>query len=266
MIESPDLAHAVSALPVDLPSGRLVAGDEGEGHQALMWVSDDLAPPVLWGRLHRLHPQSGLWPLLLSPLDDGPEVRPWLSGELFPDEASELAEHDPAALLSGWWAECAADEDEAGGSDILAPYGSAWPGLAPATVLAGGAADTEARDLAEVLQIGRNVRLGLVRAGSGAEALAACGWSGPVNHENDSAKIAAVLADWERRFGAQVVEAGFSTLELSVPVPPATLDEALPIAAEHMALCPDQVLQGAETLTAYAEQLIAARRWSFWWD
>ncbi|MEV7186572.1 DUF4253 domain-containing protein [Kitasatospora sp. NPDC093102] len=270
MTEHPDLAAALTALPVDLPPGRLVTEDDGR--QPLLWISDAPAPAGLWRRLHRAHPQTGLWPLLLTPLDrSGDDYRPWLSGELYPSDASVPDLYDPAALLSTWWETGdGEDEDDRGDEDelaeILAPYGLTWPGTAPAVTVPDGAAGTEARELAEVLQSVEDARLGLVRADSGAHALAVCGWSGPANHENDIAKIAAVLADWERRFGAQVVEAGFDTLELSVPVPPATLAEALPLAAEHTAFCPDLVFQGTGTLTEYAEQLVGSHQWSFWWD
>ncbi|MFE6050519.1 DUF4253 domain-containing protein [Kitasatospora sp. NPDC056446] len=293
MTQPPDLATALADLPFPLPPGRLAGGDD-DGQQPLLWVSDGPTPAGLWARLHRAHPQSGLWPLLLSPLhsDADEDYRPWLSGELYPNEASTVDLYDPAALLRTWWAMNGADEDEDGdgndedgndedGNDgddgdgeadgededeTLAPYGRTWPGRAPAATVPEGAAGVEARGLADVLQSVKHVRIGLVRAGSGAEALAACGWGGPVNHENDIAKVAAVLADWERRFGAQVVEAGFDTLELSVPVPPATLAEALPLAAEHTAFCPDLVFQGAGSLTAYAEGLVGMHQWSFWWD
>ncbi|MFF4815624.1 DUF4253 domain-containing protein [Kitasatospora sp. NPDC001309] len=262
-----------TAPPVPLPPGRPVVGDEGAGTQPLLWISDGPAPAGLWAELHRAHPRSGLWPLLLSPLSAGdPDFRPWLSGELFPEHVSDFGSYDSAALLRTWWeAGSEEDEDEDGGDDgelaeVLAPYGRTWPGPAPAVTVPAGAADAEARGLAEVLASFKDVRLGLVPARSGAEALAACGWSGPLNHENDTARIAAVLADWERRFGAQLVEVGFDTLHLSVPVPPATVAEALPLAAEHAAFCPDQVHQGAGTLTAYAEQLVDSHQWSFWWD
>ncbi|MET8545124.1 DUF4253 domain-containing protein [Kitasatospora sp. NPDC004799] len=271
MTEYEDLAAALAALPVDLPPGRLVAEDDGR--QPVLWISDAPAPAGLWRQLHRAHPQTGLWPLLLTPLDrTDPDYRPWLSGELHPTDASESSRHDPEALLRSWWKQVDGDEevdeevDEDAGilDETLAPYGRTWPGTAPAATVPDGAAGTEARELAEVLRH-KGARLGLVRAGSGAEALTACGWGGPANHAG-TGQIAAVLADWERRFGAQVVEVGFDTLELSVPVPPATLAEALPLAAEHTAFCPDLVFQGTGTLTAYAELLVGAHQWSFWWD
>ncbi|MEV7599007.1 DUF4253 domain-containing protein [Kitasatospora sp. NPDC089797] len=256
------------APPVPLPPGRPVLADE----RPLLWISDGPAPVGLWEQLHRAHPQSGLWPLLLSPLDDAdPAFRPWLSGELYPELVSDFEWYNPAALLRTWWETGGEDDDEYGDDDgelaeALAPYGLRWPGTAPAVPLPDGAAGAEARGLAGALCSVKDVRLGLVRARSGAEALAVCGWSGPANHVGDTAKIAAVLADWERRFGAQVVEVGFDTLQLSVPVPPTNLAEALPLAAEHVALCPDQIQHGAPTLTAYAELLVDSHQWHFWWD
>jgi hypothetical protein len=279
MTQPPDLAAALAELvaradlSVPLPPGRLVGAEDGR--EPLLWISDAPAPAGLWAQLHRAHPRSGLWPLLLSPLErGGPDHRPWLSGELYPTDAAVPELYDPAALLRTWWQTGGEDGDDALGdgeddaelAEALAPYGLTWPGTAPAVAVPEGAAGREARGLAEVLQSVKDVRLGLVRAGGGAQALAVCGWSGPANHEDDIAKIAAVLADWERRFGAQVVEVGFDTLELSVPVPPATLAEALPQAAEHTAFCPDLVFQGTGSLTEYAEQLVGAHQWSFWWD
>ncbi|WP_051814166.1 DUF4253 domain-containing protein [Kitasatospora sp. MBT63] len=270
MTQPLDLARALAVLPVPLPPGRLVGAD-ADDPEPLLWISDAPAIPGLWAQLHRAHPETGLWPLLLEPLEAGPEFRPWLSGELDPGYASEPDLYDPAALLRTWWEGGGEDDDEgyrdeSEHADTLAPYGPAWPGAAPAVVVPDGAADAEARGLADVLQSVKEVRLGLIPARSGAHALAVCGWGGPLNHEGDTGKIAAVLADWERRFGAQVVEVGFDTMQLSVPVPPATLADALPVAAEHTALCPDLVLQGTGTLTAYAEQLVGSHQWSFWWD
>ena len=98
------------------------------------------------------------------------------------------------------------------------------------------------------------------------DALAVCGWTGPLNFTDDTGEIAAVVGDWQDRFGARVVGAGFADLYLTVAAPPATLEEALPIAAEHFAMCPDNVCQGAGTLTAYARGLIGTPVWQFWWD
>jgi hypothetical protein len=50
--------------------------------------------------------------------------------------------------------------------------------------------------------------------------------------------------------------------------PPASREEALRVAAEHFALCPDNVWQfnGDHPLETYAEQLVGRGNWIFWWD
>ncbi|WP_230210967.1 DUF4253 domain-containing protein [Streptomyces kaniharaensis] len=184
---------------------------------------------------------------------------------------SSPAGHDAAALLREWWdgvAVCRTDDPEEAGERhaITAPFGSTWPGPAPSPDLVADP-DEHARALATRLLQGRPaLRIGLIPAGSGADALSACGWSGPVNHENDTGKIAAVLRSWEERFGARVVGAGFNTLHLSIAAPPASMSQARVVAAEHLALCPDNILQGTGTLTAYAQCLVSADSWMLWWD
>ncbi|GGR59418.1 DUF4253 domain-containing protein [Streptomyces roseolus] len=258
---------------IRLPAGRVITADEaGDGARPL-WLSDGPAPFGLWGRVHAAHARTGLWPLLLEPLDGDGGFRPWASGELFGTGASRLADHDPAAVLARWWDGCTAVDEE---DDMLSaeerlavttPYGAVWPGLAPGRAPAEDPDALAAEHADAFLSFGGEARLGLVEAGCGAEALAVVGWSGPANHDDDTARIAAVVADWERRFGARVFAVGFDTLRLSVAAPPAALEEALPIAAEHFAFCPDNVWQGSvRDLVAYAEHLVGADVWTFWWD
>lgn len=94
------------------------------------------------------------------------------------------------------------------------------------------------------------------------------GWDGPLNHDNDTAKFSAVVRSWEQRFGARVVAVGPATLHLSVAAPPTATEDALLVAAEHFAFCPDNVWQNSHphALTAYAERLIDTHCWEFWWD
>jgi hypothetical protein len=64
-----------------------------------------------------------------------------------------------------------------------------------------------------------------------------------------------------------VVGLGFDTLELSLAAPPLSMEQALRVAAEHFAFCPDSVWQGSyKNLEAYAASLIDQNCWSFWWD
>ncbi|MGW4380473.1 DUF4253 domain-containing protein [Kitasatospora sp. NPDC004531] len=266
---------AVAAL---LPAGHLVTPDDNDENAApVLWMSDGPAPLGLWEKLHRAHPDSGLWPLLLAPLSaDDPKFRPWGTGELQPRAAGEPDLYDPAALLRTGWThsttldgdqEDEADPEEAAElAESIAPFTDGWPGTAPATEHPGDP-DRAARALArELLANNEHLRIGLVPAATGAEALTACGWTGPVNHEGDIAKVSAVLLDWERRFGTRLVQVGFAELELSVGAPPEDDDRALLIAAEHLAFCPDNIFQGAGTIADYAPGLVDADQWSFWWD
>ena len=108
----------------------------------------------------------------------------------------------------------------------------------------------------------------LVAAGSGAHALTAVGWDGPLNLYNDTAKFSAIVTSWEQRFGVRVVAVGPATLHLCVAAPPTSTEGALRVAAEHFAFCPDNIWQGhrSNTLSAYAERLVHNHRWDFWWD
>ncbi|MFJ1756442.1 DUF4253 domain-containing protein [Kitasatospora sp. NPDC088134] len=265
----------LSAVETPLPPGRMITSDEGGGDVQPLWMSDGPAAAELWARLHAECARTGLWPLLLDSrgLHDG-EFSPWGSGELFPERMSSPDTHDVAELLARWWKNgTTIDEDD----DVLspedrlavtAPFGRAWPGLAPAHRPTADP-DTAAVEYARHFAARRpHARLGLVAAGSGADALTAAGWDGPVNHDNDTAKFSAVVASWEERFGVRVVAVGPSTLHLSVAAPPASVEEALPVAAEHFAFCPDNIWQGSHpcTLAAYAQRLVRTPCWDFWWD
>jgi len=54
---------------------------------------------------------------------------------------------------------------------------------------------------------------------------------------------------------------------LSIAAAPTTIEEAVNVAAEHFAFCPDNIWQGhTPNLTAYAGRLLDSPLWSFWWD
>ncbi|MFI1097926.1 DUF4253 domain-containing protein [Streptomyces sp. NPDC020917] len=252
-------------LSVALPTGRLVLPDEGEGETPVLWLSDRPATADLYRALRAEHARSGLYPLLLDALDKAdPDYRPWACGELFLDRLTSPDSHDPAAVLAGWWPDDG-DEDEER-TEATAPFGQGWPGLAPAAPPRHDP-DLLAEAFAhQLLAEEPHVRLGLVAAPTGAAALTSVGWSGPLNHDNDTARFSAVVGDWERRFGVRVVGVGFDTLRLSVAAPPATADAALAVAAEHLAFCPDNIWQGVGSVADYAEMLVDEDEWYFWWD
>ncbi|MET9448945.1 DUF4253 domain-containing protein [Streptomyces cinerochromogenes] len=257
-----------------LPPGRMITSDEGHGTLQPLWLSDTPPSTELWPRLRAEHAASGLWPLLLDPLDPhDTDFRPWACGETSPERMSSPADHNPQALLTRWWQDYTAtdeDDDQLSADErlaVTAPFGQTWPGAAPTSTRVEDP-DAIAEQYARAFLVQRpHARLGLVSAPRGADALATVGWTGPLNYDNDTAKFSAVVRDWEDRFGARVVGVGFDTLHLSIAAPPNHLEDALIIAAEHFAFCPDNIWQGDHLhLAAYAEHLIDLNCWEFWWD
>ncbi|WP_257584206.1 DUF4253 domain-containing protein [Streptomyces sp. TLI_146] len=137
--------------------------------------------------------------------------------------------------------QCTAEERLA----VTAPFGRAWPGRAPTPAPSINPDEIAEQYARAFLDRNPQARLGLVAAPRGADALASAGWMGPANYDNDTATYAAVVRDWEDRFGARVIGAGSSTLHLSVAAPPARIEDALVVAAEHFTFCPDNIWQGS---------------------
>ncbi|MEU4315093.1 DUF4253 domain-containing protein [Nocardia sp. NPDC024068] len=258
-------------LPRDLPAGRVIRVEDAQGPaggREVLWVSEHPCTGAgeLWSRLYEQRTATGLYPLLLDYLepDPGPdadgEARPWHSAELAEFRYASVGmidALDPAEVLRGMWP--MADDDEIPGSD--APHD--WPGLADSGT-AGTDPGAAAGELAYRLDGDEPRLIGLVPAGSGADALTVCGWEGPLNHTNFTEEISVVVRSWEQRFGVRVVMVGFDTLHLSVASPPASDEHARQVAAEHMAFCPDNFDSG--TFDAYAKSLIGLGTWNFWWD
>ncbi|GGW77704.1 hypothetical protein GCM10010503_64390 [Streptomyces lucensis JCM 4490] len=253
------------SLGLQLPPGRLVDTTDGARREPLLWYADKQAAPGTWAALAAPAARAGLLPVLvdLGGVRSGPAD--W---ELMPDDMSYPGDHDPEEVLAEYWE----DEDDEDGFDeelaeTLAPFGPAWPGLAPAgtlTVDPGTCAARLADSLAEETWF-KDPRPALVPSRRSADIPAAIGWTGPLNHDNDVARLCAVLRSWEDRFGIRVVALGFDVLAVSVAAPPTTLAGAEAVAAEHFAFCPDNFARGGD-LRAYAKELIGEHSWYFWWD
>jgi hypothetical protein len=253
---------------VALPAGRLVHGEEGDDEQPAMWVSSGPASATLWAALHGAHERSGLWPLLLDHLYGDPS-RPW-DGELYPADMSSPADRDAETLLARWWADSTDvvvdDFSSAERRALTAPFEQRWPGLSAPLPLRHDPGKHAKHCVTEMLESRPALRLGLVATDRSSDAITAAGWQGAANFTNDTAELSAVLRSWEDRFGVRVIGAGFAEVYLSVAAPPRDGAEAIRVAAEHFAFCPDNIWQGATDLVRYAEQLVDAPMWSFWWD
>jgi hypothetical protein len=251
-----------------LPAGRAIVPDAGfaSGEPVevpVIWVAEQTSADTgaLWRRLADAFPGTGLWPLVLTSLD-GDGARPWFDGELDAGAGSSPDGKEATALLADWWSACSGGGDE-DALRLLRPFGRAFPGMAPATpdAPASPAAPAEA-----ALSLAVDGHLGLAAVTRPSDVPWAVGWTGPVNHHSDIGELCAVLRSWEERFGAYLVGVGFDTLTLGVERPPSTAPQALAVAAEHFAACPDNVWQGAGALEAYAADLVGSPVWSFWWD
>lgn len=267
-------ANRVGSLPeaqdamvgrVKLPTGVLAAPEPSFTSRAsgpVLWLTRERVAKVgaLWSDVAAGFSEHGLWPLVLESLD-GDDERPWFSGELDPAVSSNPSTLDARAVLEEQWAQAVpSEEEDSEALALLAPLGRQFPGLARSS--------EESPDEAALLETvaGMNGRLGLVAVTRPADALAALGWSGPVNHYEDMGQLGAVLRSWEERFGAYLVGVGFDTMTLGVQRPPRTIDHAMEIAAEHFAMCSDNIYQGAGSMDEYASTLVDQSCWMFWWD
>jgi hypothetical protein len=106
--------------------------------------------------------------------------------------------------------------------------------------------------------------LGLVRTDAGWKIPAMFPWKGSTNWELYGAEHAAVLHSWHRRFEAELVAMTYDVIELYVPHPP-NAEEALGVASEVYAYCPDLLDSGVPTLEDLAEHMIRSKAWYFRW-
>ncbi|WP_199440736.1 DUF4253 domain-containing protein [Umezawaea beigongshangensis] len=245
-----ELRDRLNDLNVELPEGRVV---ELAGEDAF-WISTGSAPTGLWAALRLAHATSGLWPVLVR------EDRAWWEGSS-PESVDYVDQYDPDDFMAetwDYWVESHADE----GYELLAPFGEHCPGLT--------AAGEEERDpdsvadmYAGLLEV-EGVLIALVPVERSADALVAMGWEGAATHA-DTVPLTALLRSWEERFGARLVQAGATSLNLSVGAPPVVDEHALHVAAEHWVFCPDNVEQNAGTLSGYGERIQEKIAWPFRW-
>ncbi|MGZ4616009.1 MAG: DUF4253 domain-containing protein [Actinomycetes bacterium] len=235
---------------------------------ATLWVTDAAVPDAAtaWCALVEQFPATGLWPLLLHSLYDG-SGRPWDNGELEPVPEAGIDALDPRQVLeSGWYGWLVpVGNPWPPGTGPLAPFGPEFPGLAPS--------QPPSEEVPVAFTDG-SAHLGLVSCRRPADAVAVAGWLGAIN-VTGAAQVSAVLRSWEDRFGAMVAGLGFATITLLVSRPPTSDDDALRVAAEVAALCPDALWQPESlppyetreaTLEAVSRHLVREPVWRLWFD
>jgi hypothetical protein len=253
-----------------LGSGRPVVPRHRDGVSpaATLWVTDTVVPDAdaTWAALAACFPTTGLWPLLLRSLNDSCE-RPWDSGEFQPATEAEIDATDARTVLEDGWRDSLVPINDPWppGTGPLAPFHPYFPGLAPSQPLS---------DELLVAPAGGRARIGLVSCRRPADAIGVMGWLGAINVRRP-AEVSAVLRSWQERFGAVVVRLGFATVTLLVTRPPISDDDAVHVAAEVAALCPDALWQPEElppylprdaTLAAMGRHLVRESVWRLWFD
>ncbi len=259
---------------VDLPAGRatrnveaatleLAVGDgapgEASGHDEQLWVSRDALPttPTLWKRLAAAFPETGLWPILIPVDANSGAAVDWFehstrreADAVDPDEA--VADRLRVRL----------SESLDGGSPLTSTDLLRASHVAQGELMSGRGRRTDALTFA-FGAVG-SARLALAPARRPADVLHALAWPGATTAGIPTDELAELVASWEERYAALLVGLSESGLVLAVLRPPSTVDEAVEVAAEHHALCPDEAVHWG-TDRAAAEALVDAPVWRLTW-
>ncbi|MGH8875984.1 MAG: DUF4253 domain-containing protein [Stackebrandtia sp.] len=191
-----------------------------------------------WLQVRQVHEQTGWLPVLLGAPDD------WLDngeGVLHEgdDEIERMSELDAESLLHDKAAEAG---EPPRGVPILPTRGDS--------------------DFAVPKSDGL---LGLVEAEHSWQIPALLPWKGSTNWELYGAEHATILKRWHERHEVEVVAMTWDILELYVPNPPSAEDDAVEVAREVHAYCPDLMAAGVPTLDDLAIHMVRSRAWYFRW-
>ncbi|WP_078629431.1 DUF4253 domain-containing protein [Streptomyces sp. 142MFCol3.1] len=259
-------------LPDRLPAGHLIRTPDGT---PVMWCSESppADPHAAWIGHQRRQAATGLLPVLCyrdvrpTPFDPADVDAFDLEGEL----AKNWAEYRRRrfAVSDGPSEPFDCPEDVEPWEDDPGPPFEQWPGLAPATLPAGGVDPDEAARAAFAHLVDDDpyalteARLGLVAAERSADIPALLDWYGGA----PKTLLCALLRSWEDRFGARVLTLVGATLYVSVASPPHTREQAERVALEHLLTTADNIVDDPPTpFPRYAQSLVGAPLWRFWWD
>ncbi len=213
---------------------------------------------ALWHKLRGLVDHTGHWPVLLGDDKELEDHREALADEHYP-ATQEMLEAAEAIDAESWLKDALADMFEPDDDYTRDDLRGEWPS---------NAEPQHEFSIPYDRRTGRpypTIHIGLVPT--------TLGWQVPAllhfGAWNDCPKPeehVSVLKRWEQRYGAELVGVTHDTIEMLVARPPRTRDDALALAYEQVAYCPDIVDQGAGTLDALAAVLVNGSVWFFWWD
>jgi hypothetical protein len=231
---------------MDLMGTAVVKGTLADGTEVLAVTVEVGTAQQAWETLRTAHAATGLWPFLVEAgektiLDTlpreprSPQERHRSAAEIFA-EAAEWGEDQDSAIAEV----LAFDED----LDALLDD------------------EPQANQLSCAEQ---TTTIGLVQAEyGGLEIPALLDWDAALY--TSGIEHTAVLADWHRRFGAELMTLTDGRLELSVPRPPTDVEEVRTVTMEQAAYCPDILFQCWESVNDMAEWQTNGTLWCFWWD
>lgn len=216
------------------------------------WISDAPVadPAVVAGRLAAAFAETGLWPVLWAEPGWQPEEYMGGHGNI---DAVEL--FDPEQIMRDEWPH---GTQPAAILRELEPLGTEFPGLAQASD------PPPAHDPFAVYQqalAARSpgepyARLMLVPCSRPADVPLLLGF-----HESSIgwAQYGAVLRSWEERFAAVPIVMTLTDLSLAVAAPPTTPDQAMRLAAEHLAVTDWSTGEAEPALARRARSLVSGR-------
>lgn len=214
---------------VALPPGRRCG---------IFWATDEPTSQAvrLAARLAAVFPRTGLWPVLWIPDNGGPgDYVPGLPGSFAPvysagEVLARVGRLNAETVLRRSWAR-------------NGPPHTAFPGLAHGNLTAapGRVAEDPFGTLISSFPRDESASNGwvlmLVPANRPADAIGITGMQ--QSEVMSDLAIDAVVRSWEERFGAIVTAVGPGVVALVVDRPPTSADDARRLAAEQLALAPD---------------------------
>lgn len=206
---------------MDLMGTAVVKGSLADGTEVLAVTVEAGTAPAAWESLREAHAASGLWPFLVD------AVEPTILDKLpHPSEHGNHREHHRSAAEIFVSGEPPTYGDEAGE--------------------AGGGVEPRADAAAA-----QTTTIGLIAAEyGGVEIPGLLDWDGAPG--TSGIEHTAVLADWRRRFGAELMALSINRIELRVPRPPTAPDEVAAVASEQAGYCAGAAFQSARQLWCFS--------------
>jgi len=233
----------------EIDISTLEAVEDESGNLLLFLPVPGLEVISYWERMRGLVEQTGYWPIIIEELDSQLEMMEEYDYE--PGTASEIIAASQQIKAKEWLKnrfEHAGD----GFEGFQYPRGI-WPEKPMPKLGFLIADDHETRYLA---------LLPTSQSWQGPAYLKFGNWGycpAPEEH-------ASVFKRWGEQYGAEIAWVEYDTLEARVLRPPRNQADAIRLAEEHYAYCPQVVYGGPGTIEGLAGELLDSPIWSFWWE